>query len=429
MDECQDHLLRKRNPKPMAKKKQVLVIGAGVAGLTAAQELAQMGVHVLLIERRPFIGGHAANFTCKATDKCAKCNYCLVQARLKETFRDNGFELRLRTEVEAIERNGKMFQVSFRSGPEIIDPEKCTDCGLCYEKCPEGAIIAAPSPHLHPFYAIDPFKCTDLQDKEKRSCQPVCPEGAINFDEEEEIDSRQVDGVLLAIGYEPFDPGEIKRFNFQQFKNVVTEMDLERVLRLQGDIYRPSDNAPPKSMAFIQCVGSRDPHLNHDYCSRVCCGYALRMALRIIHVHPQIQITLFYMDIQNFGKDFERYYEDARNSIRLIRGLPGDFYPASNDTISLSFYDEETRRTITEDFDMIILSVGITPSASHGFFKDMLGLSLNQDGFFSAPDQTQNKGIFVAGSAEGPMNVAESITHGKRAALEMAKYLGVVKDQ
>jgi heterodisulfide reductase subunit A len=413
----------------MAKKEQVLVIGAGVAGLTAAQELAQMGVHVLLIERGPFIGGHAAYFTCKATDKCAKCNYCLVQARLKETSRDNGFELRLRTEVEAIERNGKIFQVSFRSGPEIIDPEKCTDCGLCYEKCPEGAIIAAPSPHLHPFYAIDPFKCTDLQDKEKRSCQSVCPEGAINFDEEEEIGSRQVDGVLLAIGYEPFDPREIKRFNFQQFKNVVTEMDLERVLRLQGDIYRPSDNALPKSMAFIQCVGSRDPHLNHDYCSRVCCGYALRMALRIIHVHPQIQITLFYMDIQNFGKDFEHYYEEARNSMRLIRGLPGDFYPTSNDTISLSFYDEETRKTITEDFDMVILSVGITPSASHGFFKDMLGLSLNQDGFFSAPDQTQNKGIFVAGSAEGPMNVAESITHGKRAALEMAKYLGVVKGQ
>jgi heterodisulfide reductase subunit A len=429
MDECQDHLLRKRNPKPMAKEKQVLVIGAGVAGLTAAQELVQRGVQVLLIERGPFIGGHAANFTCKATDKCAKCNYCLVQARLKDTSGDNGLEIKLRTGVEAVERNGKMFQVSFRSGPKVIDPEKCTNCGLCYQKCPEGAIIAAPSPHLHPFYAIDPFKCADLQDKEKRSCQSVCPEGAINFEAQEETGSLQVDGLILAIGYEPFDPGEIKRFNFQRLKNVVTEMDLERVLRLQGDIYRPSDNAPPKSMAFIQCVGSRDPLLNHDYCSRVCCGYALRMALRILHVHPQIQITLFYMDIQNFGKDFERYYEDARDSIRLIRGLPGDVYPAGNDAVSLSFYDEESRRTIREDFDMVILSVGITPSASHGFFKDWLGLSLNEDGFFSAPDPSHNKGIFVAGSAEGPMNVAESITHGKRAGLEMARYLGVVKDQ
>ena len=413
----------------MAKEKQVLVIGAGVAGLTAAQELIQRGIQVLLIEKGPFIGGHAANFTCKATDRCAKCNYCLVQARLKETSGDNGIELKLRTEVEAVERNGKIFQVSFRSGPKVIDPEKCTDCGLCYQKCPEGAIIAAPSPHLHPYYAIDSFKCADLQDLEKRSCQSVCPEGAINFQEEEETGSRQVDGLILAIGYEPFDPREIKRFNFQHFKNVVTEMDMESVLRLQGDIYRPSDNALPKSMAFIQCVGSRDPHLNHDYCSRVCCGYALRMALRVLHVHPQTKITLFYMDIQNFGKDFERYYEEARDSIRLIRGLPGDVYPAVNDAVSLGFYDEETRRTITEDFDMVILSVGITPSASHGFFKDRLGLSLNEDGFFSPPNPTQNKGVFVAGSAEGPMNVAESITHGKRAALEMARYLGVFKDQ
>jgi heterodisulfide reductase subunit A len=429
MDECQDHLLRKRHPTPMAKKKQVLVIGAGVAGLTAAQELAQMGIQVLLIERGPFIGGHAANFTCKATDRCAKCNYCLVQAILKETSRGNGLELSLRTVLEAIERNGEIFQISFRSGPKVIDPEKCTDCGLCFEKCPEGAIITAPSPYIHPFYAIDPFKCAHLQDKEKRFCESVCPEAAISFAEEEEIVSRQVDGVLLAIGYEPFDPEEIKRFNFKQFKNVVTEMDLERELRVLGDIYRPSDNAPPKSMVFIQCVGSRDPHLNHDYCSRVCCGYALRMALRALHMHPQIQITLFYMDIQNFGKDFERYYEEAKNSIRLIRGLPGDVYPAENDNVSLSFYDEESRRTITEDFDMVVLSVGMTPSSSHGLFKDMLGLSLDEDGFFSGPDPTQSKGVFVAGSAEGPMNVAESITHGKRAALEMAAYLGVVKDR
>ncbi len=153
------------------------------------------------------------------------------------------------------------------------------------------------------------------------------------------------------------------------------------------------------------------------------------MALRIIHSHPEIQITLFYMDIQNFGKDFDRYYAEAKNSIRLIRGLPGDFYPAGDDSILVSFYDEEIRRTTTDDFDMVILSVGITPSASQSSLKDMLGLSLNKDGFLSRPERTREKGIFVAGSAGGPMNVSESITHGKRAALEMAKYLKIVADQ
>jgi heterodisulfide reductase subunit A len=409
-------------------RRSVLVLGGGIAGLTAAQELARMGIGVHLIEKAPFLGGHAANLTCKATDRCIKCNHCLVEEHLMEISLEGGFEIRLRTEVESLERNGNKFQVSFRSGPKFIDPEKCTDCGLCREKCPEGAILAAPSAHLHPFYAIDPSKCMGLKDKEKRSFQSVCPEGAINLDEKEEISSLQVDGVLLATGYKPFDPGEIKRFNFRQFENMLTEMDLERILRLTGDVYRPSDNSHPKSIAFIQCVGSRNPHLNHDYCSRVCCGYALRMALRITHFHPEIQITLFYMDIQNFGKDFDRYYEEAKNRIRLIRGLPGDFYPAGNDSISVSFYGEETQRTTTEDFDMLILSVGMTPPASQGSLKEMLGLSLDKDGFLTTPEQAASRGVFVAGSAEGPMDVSESITHGKRAALEVAKYLRIVTD-
>ena len=401
----------------------VLVLGGGIAGLTAAQELSRVGVSVLLIEKDPFIGGHAANLTCKATDRCIKCNHCLVEEHLKEISLEGGFEIRSRTEVEALERNGKKFQASFRTGPELIDPGKCTDCGICHERCPEGAILTAPSPHLHPFYAIDLSKCTGLLCEEKQSCQSACPEAAINLDEKEETFDRQVDGVLLATGYRPFDPGEIKRFNFHHFENMLTEMDLEQILRLEGDIYRPSDKSLPKSLAFIQCVGSRNPHINHDYCSRVCCGYALRMAMRIIHAHPEIQISLFYMDIQNFGKDFDRYYDEAKNSIRLIRGIPGDFYPADNDSISLSFYDEGTGRTTKEDFHMVVLSVGITPSASQSFLKDLLDLSLDEDGFLSRPEQAQEKGVFIAGSAEGPMDVSESITHGKSAALEMAKYL------
>ena len=407
----------------------VLILGGGIAGLTAAQELARMRVGVHLIEKGPFIGGHAANLTCKATDRCIKCNHCLVEERLKEISLKGGFEIGLLTEVEALERNGKKFQVSFRAGPKLIDPGKCTDCGICHEQCPEGAILTAPSPHLHPFYAIDLSKCIGLQCEEKRSCQSACPEAAINLDEKEAVFNRQVDGVLLATGFKPFDPGEIKRFNFHHFENMLTEMDLERILRLKGDVYRPSDNSPPKNIAFIQCVGSRNPHINHDYCSRICCGYALRMALRIIHAHPEIQITLFYMDIQNFGKDFDRYYDEAKNSIRLIRGLPGDFYPAGNDNISVSYYDENTRRTTTEDFHLVVLSVGITPSPSQSSLKDMLGLSLNKDGFFSRPEQAREKGVFIAGSAGGPMDVSESITHGKRAALEMAKYLKIVTDQ
>ncbi|MFH1489259.1 MAG: CoB--CoM heterodisulfide reductase iron-sulfur subunit A family protein, partial [Pseudomonadota bacterium] len=188
---------------------------------------------------------------------------------------------------------------------------------------------------------------------------------------------------------------------------------------------RPSDGLLPKSVAFVQCVGSRDAQLHREYCSRVCCGYALRMALRVSHEHPETRITLFYMDIQNFGKDFDRLYGKLKNGIRLIRSLPGDVYPSENERIAVSYYEGATRKTVTEVFDMVVLSVGMTPPPSDAFFRDSLGLVLNEDGFLRIPEGLKKGGIVMAGSADGPMDVSESISHAKRAALDMVHVLGV----
>lgn len=413
----------------MVNNKQVLVIGGGIAGLTAAKELSCMGIGVVLVEKGPFFGGHAAYLACKATDRCLKCNNCLVEELLKEISEESQVDIRSRTEIEKIEKNGERFRVSLRSGPKLIDPEKCNNCGICFEKCPEkdqGAIIMAPSHHIQPFYAIDPLKCTCFRQKREGACQSVCPEGAINLNEKEVLLDLEVDGVVLATGFQPYDPEENKRFNFGRYRNMVTGMDMEKILRLKGDIFRPSDGSTPENIAFIQCVGSRDTQQDKDYCSRVCCAYALRMSLRIAHEHPEIQITLFYMDIQNFGKDFDRYYREAREKIRFVRSLPGDFYASDNDRISISYYDEKTQKPVSNDFDMVSLSVGMMPSASHPFFKDIPGLSLDADRFLSIPEGCGNKGIVIAGSAEGPMDVSESISHAKRAALEMARFLGIL---
>ena len=410
----------------MAENKRILVIGGGIAGLTAAQALSRMETDVLLVERGPFLGGHAANLTCKATVRCLKCNGCLFHDRLRAFAEEGGIDIRLMSEIENIERKKDGFNVSIRSGPTLIDPEKCTDCGLCFEKCPEagkGAIIMAPSHHLHPFYAFDPAKCTCLQDKEIGIYQSICPENAINLTAKEEWHRVKVSGVIIATGYQPFDPREIKRFNFERFGNMITAMDLEKILRQKGDILRPTDDAHPESIAFVQCVGSRDSQLNHEYCSRVCCGYALRMALRINHDHPEIRITMFYMDIQNFGKEFDLIYREAGEKIRLIRGLPGDFYAGNNDGIAIGYYDENTKGTTSDNFDLVILSVGMVPQGSNTFFKDMLGLTLNDDGFLSFSEENMDRSVITAGSAAGPMDISESISQGKMAALEMAKCL------
>ena len=413
----------------MTEAKQIVIIGAGIAGLTAALELARMGVRAYVVEKGPFFGGHAAHFACKATDRCLKCNNCLVEACLKEISDEKSIRILTGTYVQTIARNGKRFNVALHSQPPWIDPEKCTDCGLCYEKCPEvpqGAMLMAPSHHIHPFYAIDRDYCTHSRGKVENICQSVCPEGAIDLDKKEATLQIEADGIILATGYDPFDPEQNKRFNFSRFRNMVTGMDLEKMLRTRGQVFRPSNGDSPETLAFIQCVGSRDVHLNRDYCSRVCCGYALRMALRIAHEHPEIQTTFFYMDIQNFGKDFDRYYRQAKNSIRLIRGMPGDFYASDNERILLSYYDEAAQKQISEVFDMVVLSVGMSPGTSNPHFKDMLGLKQDEDGFLLSPDETGDNGIVVAGSAEGPMDITETITHAKRAALEMARHLGIV---
>jgi heterodisulfide reductase subunit A len=409
-----------------SRNKKVMVVGGGISGLTAAWELAQWGNDVLVVEKGPFVGGHAAHLACKSTDRCLKCNDCLVEERLKSIFEKRPFDIKTRTQAIDIVKKGSVFHISLKSTPAVIDPDRCSNCGLCYQKCPDvekGAVIMAPSHHIHPFYTIDPARCSCREQEEAPICRSLCPEKAITLEAKEELWSLQADGIVLASGYEPFDPEKIERFNFAHFENMITAMELEKMLRKEGRVNRLSDGAPPRNVAFVQCVGSRDSRLGHRFCSRVCCGYALRMGLHMVYSRADLEVTVFYMDIQSFGKDFSRYHEEARTKMRLLRGLPGDFYGSEDDRISLSYYDEESGKTATEDFDMVVLSVGIMPSDSNAFFEEALGCLRDSDGFLSPPDGARKEGIVLAGTVEGPMDISECITHAKRAAFEMRKFL------
>jgi heterodisulfide reductase subunit A len=273
--------------------------------------------------------------------------------------------------------------------------------------------------------------CHYFQDGKARICQDVCPENAIDLARKGSEKTVEVDGIVLATGYVPFDPRQKTRFNFDGYTNMITGLDLERMLRDQGGAFRPSDGKPAQTVAFVQCVGSRDISLGHNYCSRVCCGYALRMGMRIGHDDKNANVSVFYMDIQNFGKDFDRYMKEARGSVRLVRSMPGDYYSAPDDRISVRYYDQEQRAVINEEFDLVVLSVGISPNPENGSLSSMLGLSVNQFGFLAAPesgsDTASGLAVTVAGTAEGPMDVAESITHAARAAEQMARCLGVIQ--
>jgi heterodisulfide reductase subunit A len=241
-------------------------------------------------------------------------------------------------------------------------------------------VLRAPSHHIEPYYVIDRSRCIEsCKNQENAVCAAVCPEGAIDLTGPETSWRLEVDGVVLATGYTPFNPEAQTRYSFRQLRNMITAMDLEQMLGSAQGIERVSDGRMPEKVAFVQCVGSRDARLKHEYCSRVCCGYALRMGMRIVHAHPEIEVTVFYMDIQNFGKDYDRLSEEASKRLKLVRGLPGDFYGVADERVRLSYFDEGEGQAVAQPFDLVVLSIGITPPSSNVFFAERLGVGQTEE--------------------------------------------------
>lgn len=408
----------------MANK--VLVIGGGVAGLTAASELAELDIDVDIVEQSDFAGGHAIQYACKATDQCVKCGACMVEEKLERVVQHPKINMMTGTRVQEVSRS-KDFSVTLVKKPVFIDPEKCNNCGICFEKCPEkGAALKGFSKNHKPFYAISDEKCLYVKDRSCCLCQEACPEGAIDLDAGEATANTHADAVILATGFKPFDPVS-KPYGYGKFKNVITNLDMERMLRTDGRALTPSNGIEAGNVAFIQCVGSRDAKSNHLWCSKVCCGSALRMAGLVKARQAETQITFFYMDVQTFGRDFDEFYAKIRKDVRLIRAIPGDIYPVADERLCVTFLDNASSETLQEEFDLVVLSVGMTPCQGMQKTADGLKVQLAETGFVNQTDiggVTSEKGIFTAGAVSGPMSIPESIASGGAAAFEVIKYLG-----
>jgi heterodisulfide reductase subunit A len=407
------------------KVNPVVVLGGGIAGITAALELSRAGLPAALVEKSPFFGGRAASFGCKATDVCQKCGACRVEQGLRDLFTTPGISLYAHTELVESRSNNGLLHLTLKSQPRVIDPQSCLDCGICLDECPApGAILSAASAENHPRFAVNPVACLYFQDGSCRRCQDLCPTKAIDLARpgtEVQLDTQS---LILATGYQPAKAAPRTVYAHDRLPNIITGRELEEMMRQGGPLVRPDDGRPVRHLAFIQCVGSRDQE--HQYCSRVCCAYGLRLGRLIRHRWPECKVTTFYMDLQNVGPDPKNFVADARRELELIRALPGNLDATGDGSLKLRFLDEASGRALSRVVDLLVLAVGIAPGADNARLAVMLHLQLTPDGFFKDGldgARPEVPGIFLAGTATGPQSILECIAQATQSVRQVRQYL------
>jgi heterodisulfide reductase subunit A len=419
----------------------VLVIGGGVSGIHAALDIADAGYKVYLVERSPTIGGIMA-----LLDKCfptLDCSICILGPKMAEVARHRNIELITCAEVAKVEGFVGNFTVQVKQRPRYVDPLKCNSCGDCLKVCPVWVpsnydanmgwrhAIYKPYPQAVPSsFLIDPEHCLGLGENACRMCVEACNaagQEAILPDDAEKVRQLEVGAIVVATGYEPYDPSPIHEYGYGVYPNVITAMELERLINAagptEGKVIRPSDLAKPHRFAFVQCVGSRDERSN-IYCSGFCCMYTIKNALLLREKYPDAEITIYYMDIRANFKDYEEFYRRARQSgIRFQHGRPAEIAedPATRNLI-IHAEDLATGKPTQLEYDLVILSTAAVPSRGTKELARVLNVPLGPSGFYMEahpklkPVDAATEGVFFCGSAQGPKDIPLSVAQGSAAA-------------
>jgi heterodisulfide reductase subunit A len=395
------------------ESKDVLVVGSGIAGVASALELANAGVGVYLIEKEAVVGGHSASFCCKATDICSKCSACVVFDKIKEAVIHPQITLLTNSTIKKLSGELGNFRVEITQKPQYIDQERCIACGLCTEAYP-------PPSEATPFsYILDEKLCLRFKGEKCDLCRKGCPTKAIEFELKSKEQELSVGAIIVAIGFDVFDAREKGSLGYGRYPNVLTGLDLEQIFNREGYLRLPTNGKEPKNIAFIQCVGSRDK--GHGYCSQVCCKYAMKLAGLIKYQNPDNQVTIFYIDLQTAGKGFAQFYEEYKESIRFVRGVPVEILQTASGELEARFEDISQGKVCRDTFDLVVLSVGISPGKNSWDLARILGINLADDGFFGTDDslnsnETNVDGIFLAGTCQGSKDIPDSVAHGIAAA-------------
>ncbi|MBW2661623.1 MAG: CoB--CoM heterodisulfide reductase iron-sulfur subunit A family protein, partial [Deltaproteobacteria bacterium] len=356
------------------KKGSVLVLGGGVPGVQAALDLADLGYYVYLVEKSASIGGAMARLD--KTFPTNDCSICILAPKLVEAGRSPNIKIITKATLTSVEGSTGNFTAKVHSKPRYIDEELCTSCGTCAMYCPivipdtynEG-FTTTKNPHMdYPqavpasFY-IDPKECLFINYKTCRICVSTCPAKAIDLDAKEEILELSVGAVILTPGFGSLSEDLLSRFGYGSYANILTGFEFERMMCASGpssgEIVRPSDGKRPKRIAFLQCIGSRDITCGNGYCSSVCCMYAIKEATVVKEHDPDLEITIFYMDMRTQGKGFDaaRQRAEKEYNIQFVRARVAGVQK-NGENLRIPYVNEKGEH-IAEDFDMVILAQGI----------------------------------------------------------------------
>ena len=443
---------------PMTKR--ALVIGGGIAGITAALDIADAGFPVDIVEKDYTVGGKMAKLD--KTFPTLDCASCIVTPKMTEVSQNSNIRILSYSEVCRVSGYIGNFEIDIKRHPRYVDEVKCTGCGACVEKCPNKKVPNAFNLNLNNRKAIDipfaqavpkianisPLHCLHMKGLENGKdnvcgfCEKVCAAGAIDFHQKEKIITEKYGAIVVATGYNPIELEKFDEYAYNQSPDVVSSLEFERLCNASGPtnghLLRPSDGKEPKTIVFVQCVGSRcsaDSTKGHEYCSKICCMYTAKHAILTRDHYPDTECYVFYIDVRTPGKLFDEFYRRAveQYGVHYIKGQVGKVTPQADGSLDVQGSDLILNKQLHIKADMVVLAASIEPDKSARPLATMLTTSMDNNDFFLEahaklrPVESPTAGIFLAGCCQGPKDIPETVAQSSGAAAKAICLL--VKDK
>jgi heterodisulfide reductase subunit A len=434
---------------PVEINPNTLIVGGGIAGISAALELADAGHHVYLVEREPTIGGHMAQLD--KTFPTLDCSACILTPKMVDIDQHDNITLLTWSEVEELDGYLGNFTATVRKKARYVIEEHCTGCGICIEKCPirvvddvfevgmgKRKVIYRPFPQAVPKYPVlDTEHCTYFLKGKCKACQIFCPTepNSIDFEQEDTILKIEVGNIILATGYQLFDVKRIPQYGYGKLENVFTSLEFERMVNASGPtdgkIVLRDGKTAPQSVAIVHCVGSRDENY-HKYCSKICCMYSLKFAHLVHERIPEAEVFNCYIDMRTPGKGYEEFYHRLlEENTNFIRGKVAEVtdaarLPGEEGKLIVQVEDTLIGRQRRVPVDMVILSPAMEAQPDSAEVSQLFKMGCDFDGFFIErhpkldPVATMTEGVFIAGACQGPKDVPDSVAQGAAAAARVA---------